>query len=100
MDDGERAEINRKRHRALATQVRRALITAADGIKVWLDDDPDHVANYEERVVPGDSRKLPRPEHRPPAFVPREVDDTKEFREHDRLMRETPDPNGRRDRVR
>lgn len=65
--DEERAEKHRLRNRALAVQIKRALITAANGVQQWLDDDPDHVPSYEERVTPGDTRTFPKPASRPPA---------------------------------
>jgi hypothetical protein len=65
MDD-ERAEANRKRHRALAVQIKRALNTAASGIQQWLNDDPDEDP-YPD-VVAGDSRILPRGNRPPPHF--------------------------------
>lgn len=58
-----RDEHNRRRHRALAVQIKRALITLANGISQWLADDPDE----EITLMPGDSRTLPPPTNRPPA---------------------------------
>lgn len=65
MDDEERAEAQRKRHRALAIQVKRALLTLASGVQQWLNDDPEE-PSYPD-VIPGDSQTLPKPTSRPPA---------------------------------
>jgi hypothetical protein len=64
MDNEERAEQNWRRHRALAIQIKRALLTLASGIDQWLTDDPDKPPPPE--VIAGDSRTLRHTGNKPP----------------------------------